>query len=134
MLFSFPTSFLAWVFVRAVGCSGCTPQVRGCAAAACVLAYKNHDKKVEGTRAKQPAFRAACRAFAAWSPLNPPKGDFNQTDDALPINRLSCRFLVRHIFRCCQYIYALPCIALVVYCIALANIKLHWLVCVGHFL
>jgi hypothetical protein len=37
--------FLAWVFVRGVGCSGCTPQERGCAAAACVLAYKNHDKK-----------------------------------------------------------------------------------------
>jgi hypothetical protein len=66
MLFSFPHLFLAWVFVRAVGCSGCTPQERGCAAAACVWAYKNHDKKSEGNSAKQPAFGAACRAFAAW--------------------------------------------------------------------
>jgi hypothetical protein len=57
----------------------------------------------------------------------------SRTGDVLPINRLSCRFLVRHIFRCYQYIYALPCIALVVCCIVLANIKLHWLVCVGHF-
>jgi hypothetical protein len=67
MLFSFPPSFLAWVFVRADGCSGCTPQERGCAAAACALAYKNHDKKMEGNSAKQPAFGAACRAFAAWA-------------------------------------------------------------------
>jgi hypothetical protein len=34
--------------------------------AARVLAYKNHDKKVEGNSAKQPAFGAACRAFA-WA-------------------------------------------------------------------
>jgi hypothetical protein len=33
---------------------------------ACALAYKNHDKKVEGNTAKQTAFGAACRAFAAW--------------------------------------------------------------------
>ncbi len=59
---------------------------------------------------------------------------FIRTDDALPINRLSCRFLVRHIFRCCQYIYVLPYIALVVCCIVLTNIKLHWLVYAGHFL
>jgi hypothetical protein len=30
------------------------------------VGYKNHDKKVEGNSAKQPAFGAACRAFAAW--------------------------------------------------------------------
>jgi hypothetical protein len=52
MLFSFPQLFLAGVFVRSVGCSGCTPQERGCAAAACVSAYKNHDKKSGGQHRK----------------------------------------------------------------------------------
>jgi hypothetical protein len=67
MLFSFPTSFLAWVFVGAEGCTclffSCLSKKQS---SACALAYKNHDKKVEGNSAKQPAFGAACRAFAAW--------------------------------------------------------------------
>jgi hypothetical protein len=74
---------------------------------ACALAYKNHDKKVEGNSAKQPAFGAACRAFAAWAWETFGEEDFIfnywlsictsahflicifafiQTDDALPIN------------------------------------------------
>jgi hypothetical protein len=57
---------LAWVFVRADGCSSFIFLFTKNKCAARVLAYKNHDKKVEGNSAKQPAFGAACSAFAAW--------------------------------------------------------------------
>jgi hypothetical protein len=71
MLFSFPPSFLAWVFVRAMGAALVFffLSFKKNTSAASVLAYKNHDKKVEGNSAKQPAFGAACRAFAAWACL-----------------------------------------------------------------
>jgi hypothetical protein len=46
---------------------GCTCLFFSCLSkkqsSACALAYKSHDKKVEGNNAKQPAFGAACRAL-----------------------------------------------------------------------
>jgi len=61
MLFSFRQVFLACVFVRGSACSECTPQERGCALTACVLAYKNHDiKKLPATPQKACAAWALC--------------------------------------------------------------------------
>jgi hypothetical protein len=53
MLFSFPPSFLAWVFVLCGRLQRLhTAGTRMCCGCMCV-GYKNHDKKVEGNSAKQ---------------------------------------------------------------------------------
>jgi hypothetical protein len=140
MLFSFPPSFLAWVFVRADGCSSFIffLSLKKINVLLVCWLTKTMTKKWRATAQSSPPlgllavplrglyFIGRLTILSHWLII--------QTDDVLPINLLNCRFLVRHTFRCCQYIYALPCIALVVYCTVLTNLKLHWLVCVEHFL